>query len=83
MLTQRVDWGCVGEYKNDGARDVIISTCATSSAVGYKRRSGMQCVCSVCVCAVCVCVCVCAVCVCVQCVCVCVSTWSGVREVSR
>ena len=27
MLTQRVELGCVGEYRNDGARDVIISTC--------------------------------------------------------
>ena len=26
MLTQRVELGCVGEYRNDGARDVIIST---------------------------------------------------------
>ena len=32
MLTQRVELGCVGEYRNDGARDVIISTCTTSSA---------------------------------------------------
>ena len=29
MLTQRVELGCVGEYRNDGARDVIISTCTT------------------------------------------------------
>ena len=25
MLTQRVELGCVGEYRNDGARDAIIS----------------------------------------------------------
>ena len=31
MLTQRVELGCVGEYRNDGARDIIISTCTTSS----------------------------------------------------
>ena len=34
MLTQRVELGCVGEYRNDGARDVIISTCTTSSDQG-------------------------------------------------
>ena len=32
MLTQRVELGCVGEYRNDGARDVINTTCTTSSA---------------------------------------------------
>ena len=38
MLTQRVELGCVGEYINDGARDVIISTCTTSSGRGGWTR---------------------------------------------
>ena len=37
MLTQRVELGCVGEYRNDGARDVIISTCTTSEKNSNKR----------------------------------------------
>ena len=39
MLTQRVELGCVGEYRNDGARDVIIST---SSADVPSRMGGYE-----------------------------------------
>ena len=38
MLTQRVELGCVGKYRNDGARDVIISTCTTSSDQGVGHN---------------------------------------------
>ena len=43
MLTQRVELGCVGEYRNDGARDVIISTCTTSSDTDPRAACARGC----------------------------------------
>ena len=42
MLTQRVELGCVGEYRNDGARDVIIST-SSGLRLTHLRNCTVQC----------------------------------------